>query len=159
MELICSNPLLKQGHPEQAAHKHVQTVFEYLQDGRRLQDLPGQPVPVLIGKNGFLMLKGNLLCSSLCPFLRVLSLGTTEESSFISALSLQVFMYIDETPGVCSFPGAPISLSSLWPFTGLSPVCPCLPGAGESSIGHSTLDLLAMAQDTICLKVLSLAHV
>jgi len=36
-------PLLKQGHPEQAAQDLVQAGLEYLQ-GRRLQNLPGQPV-------------------------------------------------------------------------------------------------------------------
>ncbi|KAK4828172.1 hypothetical protein QYF61_024421 [Mycteria americana] len=40
-------PLLKQGHPEPLAHDCVQTAFEYLQ-GWRLQNLPGQPVPVLV---------------------------------------------------------------------------------------------------------------
>ena len=39
-------PLLKQGHPEQAAQDCVQMAFEYLQ-GWRLHSLPGQPVPVL----------------------------------------------------------------------------------------------------------------
>jgi len=40
-----SNPLLKQGHPEQAAQDLVQASLEYLQR-RRLHKLPGQPVPV-----------------------------------------------------------------------------------------------------------------
>jgi len=39
-----SNPLPKQGHPEQAAQDHVQAGLEYLQR-RRLHNLPGQPVP------------------------------------------------------------------------------------------------------------------
>ena len=39
-------PLLKQGHPEQAAQDRVQAGLEYLQR-RRLHNLPGQPVPVL----------------------------------------------------------------------------------------------------------------
>jgi len=39
-------PLLKQGHPEQAAEDLVQAGLEYLQRGR-LHNLPGQPVPGL----------------------------------------------------------------------------------------------------------------
>jgi len=39
-------PLLKQGHPEQAAQDRVQAGLEYLQR-RRLYSLPGQPVPML----------------------------------------------------------------------------------------------------------------
>jgi len=38
--------LLKQGHPEQAVEDLVQTGLEYLQR-RRLDNLPGHPVPVL----------------------------------------------------------------------------------------------------------------
>ena len=41
-----SNPLLKQGHPEQAAQDVVQAGLEYLQR-RRLHSLPGQPGPGL----------------------------------------------------------------------------------------------------------------
>jgi len=41
-----SNPLPKQGHPEQAAQELVQVGLEYLQR-RRLHNLPGQPGPVL----------------------------------------------------------------------------------------------------------------
>lgn len=121
MELICSNPLLKQGHPEQAAHKHVQAMFEYLQDGGRRQDLPGQPVPVLIGKNGFLMLKGNLLCSSLFPFLCVLSLGTTEERLAPSSLHFP-FRYL------CTLMRPPESAL----FQVLQSLChPCGPSLGS----------------------------
>ena len=40
------NPLLKQGHPEQAAQHRVQGGLEYLQR-RRLHSLPGQSVPGL----------------------------------------------------------------------------------------------------------------
>lgn len=96
-ELICFNPLLKQSHPEQAAHECVQAVFEYLQDDGRLQDLLGQPVPVLTGKTGFLICKGNLLCSSLCPFLLVLSLGTTGERLAPSSLHFH-FRYLHTSP-------------------------------------------------------------
>ena len=39
-------PLLKEGHPEQAAQHRVQAGLEYLQR-RRLHNLPGQPVPGL----------------------------------------------------------------------------------------------------------------
>jgi len=39
-------PLLKQGHPEQAAEDLAQAGLEYLQR-RRPHSLPGQPVPVL----------------------------------------------------------------------------------------------------------------
>ena len=41
-----SNPLPKQGHPEQAAQDRVQAGLEYLQR-RRLHSLPGQPGPGL----------------------------------------------------------------------------------------------------------------
>ena len=41
-----SNPLPKQGHPEQAAQHRGQAGLEYLQR-RRLHRLPGQPVPGL----------------------------------------------------------------------------------------------------------------
>jgi len=44
--VIQSNPLPKQGHPEQAAQDRVQVGLEYLQR-RRLRSLPGQPVSVL----------------------------------------------------------------------------------------------------------------
>ena len=40
------NPLLKQGHPEQAAQHRVQVGLEYLQR-RRLHSRPGQPGPGL----------------------------------------------------------------------------------------------------------------
>jgi len=39
-----AQPLLKQGHPQQAAQHRVQAGLEYLQR-RRLYNLPGQPVP------------------------------------------------------------------------------------------------------------------
>ena len=41
-----SNPLPKQGHPEQAAQHRVQAGLEYLQR-RRLHSFPGQPGPGL----------------------------------------------------------------------------------------------------------------
>jgi len=50
------NPLLKQGHPQQAAQHHVQAGLEYLQR-RRLHNLPGQPVPVVQGDGG------DMICS------------------------------------------------------------------------------------------------
>jgi len=74
--------LPKQGHPQQAAEDHVQAGLEYLQR-RRLHNLSGQPVPVLVtlrGKKFFLMFRRNFLCFSLCPLSLVLSLGTTEKS-------------------------------------------------------------------------------
>ena len=46
LEITQSNPLPKQGHPEQAAEDLVQAGLEYLQR-RRLHNLPGQPVPGL----------------------------------------------------------------------------------------------------------------
>jgi len=42
----CPTPLLKQKHLQQIAQDDVQLAFEYLQ-GRKLHNLPGQPVPVL----------------------------------------------------------------------------------------------------------------
>ena len=44
--VIQSNPLLKQGHLQQAAQDRVQAGLEYLQR-RRLHSLPGQPGPGL----------------------------------------------------------------------------------------------------------------
>jgi len=34
--------------------------------------------------------------------------------------------------------GVPVPSPSLWPFAGLSPVCPCLSRTGEPRTGHST---------------------
>jgi len=51
-----SNPLPKQGHPEQAAQDLVQAGLEYLQR-RRLHSLPGQPQP-LPGKGDAERLQG-----------------------------------------------------------------------------------------------------
>lgn len=44
--VICSNPMLKKGHQEQAAQNCIQTAFGYLQVWR-LHNLPGQAVKVL----------------------------------------------------------------------------------------------------------------
>ena len=41
-----SSPLIEQAHAEQEAQEHLQAGFEWLQ-GRRLHNLPGQPVPLL----------------------------------------------------------------------------------------------------------------
>ena len=46
LEVILTNPLLKQDHLEPVAQDHGQTAFEYLQGGR-LHNLSGQLVPVL----------------------------------------------------------------------------------------------------------------
>lgn len=46
MEVIWTKPLLKQNCIEQVVHESVKKDFEYLQQ-KRLQNLPGKPVPVL----------------------------------------------------------------------------------------------------------------
>jgi len=52
-----------------------------------------QPSVTLTVKKGFLMLRGNLLCFSLCQMTLVLSLGTTEKSLALSSVHLP-FRYL-----------------------------------------------------------------
>jgi len=68
---------LQQGHPEQGAEAHGQAASGGLQGD---PSAPGQPVPVL------LVFRGNLLCSSLCPWPLVLALGTTGKGLALSPL-------------------------------------------------------------------------
>lgn len=52
---------------------------------------------ILIHQSFSLLLKLNLLCLILCPLPLVMSLGNTENSSILSAPSLQVFVHLDKT--------------------------------------------------------------
>lgn len=79
--------LLKQEHLQQAAQGHIQAAFEVLQ---------GDPIISLgnlwkcsitcTAQNCFLMVRGSLLCSSLCPVPLVLALSTSDKSLALSAL-------------------------------------------------------------------------
>ena len=65
--VIQSNPLPKQGHPEQAAQHRVQVGLEYLQR-RRLHNLPGQPGPGLhhLQREEVLPRSDGTSCASVC---------------------------------------------------------------------------------------------
>ena len=68
--VIQSNPLPKQGHPEQAAQDLVQAGLEYLQR-RRLHSLPEQPVPVLRHPQSEEVLPQLLISSSSSSYARL----------------------------------------------------------------------------------------
>ena len=77
-----SNPLLEQAQLEQGAQESVQEGFECLQ-GRRLYNLPGQPVPLLCHphrKEDFSHVEVELPVFQLVPVALVLPLGTIEKS-------------------------------------------------------------------------------
>ena len=64
---ICPSPA-QQGHPEQGAQAHIQAASGDLQGGDLTAS--GQPVPLLrhcTAQKCFLVVRGNLLCFSLCP--------------------------------------------------------------------------------------------
>lgn len=99
------------------------------------------------------IVRGNLLCSSLCPLPLVLFLGTTEVSSVPSFLhppfnylytligSPWAFSFRDWTvPAFSALPyrrDPPVLSSSLCPISGLSHVCPCLSCTGKPRTGPS----------------------
>ena len=73
---MCSSDL-QQGHPEQRAQGCVQVALEDLQGGESTASV--QPVPLLRHLNStevLLVVRGNLLCSSLCPLPPFLAQGT-----------------------------------------------------------------------------------
>lgn len=91
-------PLIQQGHSEQCTQAHVQMALEVLQPGdfkTSLGSLCQCPVTHAVNKF-FLMFRGNLLYSSLCPLPLALAVGTTEDSSTSSAPSLSIFICIDK---------------------------------------------------------------
>jgi len=89
-----SNPLPKQGHPEQVAQHRVQAGLEYLQR-RRLHSLPGQPGPEFCHPQREEVLPGPYLAPSIPP-------------SPVSSLA----------SGVCPVAGVPGALSLPSPCAG-----------------------------------------
>lgn len=108
-----------------------------------------------------LLSRGSLLCVSLCPLNLILSLGTHwKEPGSIFAPSLPIFMGINKIPLQLSFSrqtspssgrDAPDLFSSLWPFAGLSPLCPCVSCTEEPRTGNRTsgvvLEVLSRGKD------------
>ena len=87
--------LFKQGHPAQGAQDHVQMAFEDLQGGDFTTFLDNlcQCSKTYTVMKSFLIFRGNILCSSLCPLLLILSLRTVEKSLAPSTL-YQLFRYL-----------------------------------------------------------------
>lgn len=86
--VIWSNPLLKQGHPEQAAQDVVQMAFEDLQKARDSTTSLGNPCQcsvTLTVKKCFLVFTGNLLCWFV-PVVSHPGTGTIEKSLVLSSL-------------------------------------------------------------------------
>jgi len=88
-------------------------------------------------KNCFLVFKRNTLCSSLCILPLVITLGTTGKSlapspfySFLRYLyklnELSLSWTVQALLAYLYKVSASVSWLSLWPFTGISPVWPCL---------------------------------
>ena len=113
-----------------------------------------QHLVTLTVRKCFLMFRGHLLCFCLCPLPLVLSLGTNAKS-LAPSYPHPPFRYsytLISSPWVFSSPGwtipalspfphrrdAPVPSPFLWPFSGLSAVCPCLSCIGEPKIGHDT---------------------
>lgn len=138
LEVLMSNPEAQAGPPQ--AQDCVQLASEYLWQ-RRCHNLSGSPVLVLLSLwwKCFLMFRGNLLFQFV-PFASGPITGLHWEGpGSLFALSLQIFMH-KNLPQACSrlispsclgFPhrrDSPVPWSSLWPFLGLSPICPCAGG-------------------------------
>lgn len=89
--------LLKQDYLELFAQDQVLVAFQYLQE-QRLHIFPEQPVATLKVKKCFLMFRGNFLCSTLCSYPMVVSVGTTKPGSCKagSSIPLQIFIYIQK---------------------------------------------------------------
>jgi len=76
-------PLPQQGHPEQGAQGHVQAALGDPQGGDPTAS--GQPcasAPSLHSTEGLLVFRGNLLCSSLCPWPLILAMRTNKPLSW-----------------------------------------------------------------------------
>lgn len=105
---------------------------------RRSPNGSGQPLSVLHPQHStevLLVFRGNLLCSSLCPWAwHWTPLSTVWFCLF--ALFVQKFMNIDEISWVSQSHtrGAPLSWSSLWPVVGFSPYVhlSCVLGSPET---------------------------
>lgn len=112
------------------------------------------------------MLRGNLPCFSLCLLPVVLSLGTTEKNPGSAFLALSLFPTLRRSSWAFSSSGrtvpalwaisvmrhVPVPSWSLWPFIGLSPVCPCLSLVSASCQGPGTCVW------SVCWTVYSLAQ-
>ena len=101
----------------------------------------------------FLVFRGNHLCFSLCSLPLVLHWGPLERVCLhpLCTLPLGIDTHWWGPPWTFSSPGwavpalsafphrtdAPVPSSSLWPFDGLSLVCPCLSCTGEPRTGPS----------------------
>jgi len=135
-------PCSKQGQLEQVAQSHVQLGFEYLQ-GWGLHNISQQPFPVSEHLHS-LIFKWDFLYFSLCPLPLVFSLGTSEKSLALPLLPPIGYLYtLIRSPlrlflTMLSNPSS-LSLSSYGrcssPFSGLTPVCPCLYCARVPSTG------------------------
>ena len=139
--------LLRQGHLELAAHGYVQNTFEYFWE-RLLHSISKneylktsqsnlcQCSVTLTVQKHFLMLRATVF-----QFVAIASGPVTghhwkDPGYVVFAPSLQVFIYINKiSPWAFSLSGwtdsphgrdAPVPSLYLWPFAGLSPVCPCL---------------------------------
>ena len=136
--------LFKQGHPAQGAHDHVQMAFEDLQGGDFTTFLDNlcQCSKTHTVMKSFLIFRGNILCSSLCPLTLVQALGINEQSLALSSLhlSLRYLRTLMRSPWTSFSPGwatpafsaspprrdAHGPSSSWWPSIGLFPACPFL---------------------------------
>lgn len=158
--VIWSNPLLKQGHPEQAAQDVVQMAFEDLQKARDSTTSLGNLFKCLTtatvkqANRNFLDCCDGVLCVLICDYCFMLSPGITEKSS-IFFVSHQVLINIGKIP--LNFLQAEHSqltqslfirqmLQSLNDicglFAGYAPVRPCL---------HCTEEPIWMQHSRMCL--------
>ena len=97
-----SNPLPKQGHPEQAAQHRIQAGLEYLQR-RRLHSLPGQPGPGLHHPPGEEVLPRVQLELPLLQFVPVAPCPVAghhwkESGPILLTPTLQIFVGISKVP-------------------------------------------------------------
>jgi len=85
-----------------------------------------------------LMVRGSLLCFSLCPLPLVLAQGTTDKSLALSSEHPLLRQNMTALSKLSHQRHAPLPLSSWWSYTGFCPVSPCLPSTWEPRIRHST---------------------
>ena len=114
--------LLKSRHPQQGAQDHVQAASEDLLAFSLVSVC--QCSVTCTEQKCFLMFRGNILCSSLCPLLLVLALSTTEKSLAPSSshLPFRNLYTLMRSPWTFSSPGWRVPAFSTSPYRRGAPV-------------------------------------